>query len=50
MLAKQKGYDVFLSDGSSLKENYRNELRDANIDFEEGQHSEGRFFISISSE
>jgi UDP-N-acetylmuramoylalanine--D-glutamate ligase len=40
LLAKKNGYRVFLSDGSSLKENYRNELRDAGIDFEEGQHSE----------
>jgi UDP-N-acetylmuramoylalanine--D-glutamate ligase len=40
LLAKQKGYNVFLSDGSSLKESYRNELRDANIDFEEGGHTE----------
>ncbi|MBK5272307.1 MAG: UDP-N-acetylmuramoyl-L-alanine--D-glutamate ligase, partial [Bacteroidia bacterium] len=40
LLAKQKGYDVFVSDASSLKENYRNELRNAGIDFEEGQHDE----------
>jgi UDP-N-acetylmuramoylalanine--D-glutamate ligase len=38
LLAKQKGYDVFVSDGSSLKDNYRNELRKAGIDFEEGGH------------
>jgi UDP-N-acetylmuramoylalanine--D-glutamate ligase len=40
LLAKQQGYDVFLSDGSSLKEEYRNELQQAGIDFEEGQHNE----------
>jgi UDP-N-acetylmuramoylalanine--D-glutamate ligase len=40
LLAKQKVYDVFLSDGSSLKEEYRDELRNAAIDFEEGQHTE----------
>ncbi|TMI66311.1 MAG: UDP-N-acetylmuramoyl-L-alanine--D-glutamate ligase [Bacteroidetes bacterium] len=40
LLAKQKGYDVFLSDGSSLKDIYRNELQQAGIDFEEGKHSE----------
>lgn len=40
LLAKQKGYDVFLSDGSSLKEVYRTELKDAGIDFEEGKHTE----------
>jgi UDP-N-acetylmuramoylalanine--D-glutamate ligase len=40
LLAKQKGYHVFLSDGSSLKEIYRNELQKAGIGFEEGKHSE----------
>ncbi len=40
LLAKQKAYDVFVSDGSSLKENYRNELLKAGIDFEEGSHDE----------
>src|SRR5688500_11411175 len=42
LLAKQKKYDVFLSDESSLKEIYRNELLNAGIDFEEGQHTEKR--------
>lgn len=40
LLAKQQGDDVFLSDGSSLKKEYRNELREAGIAFEEGQHTE----------
>ncbi|RYF93762.1 MAG: UDP-N-acetylmuramoyl-L-alanine--D-glutamate ligase, partial [Chitinophagaceae bacterium] len=42
LLAKQKGYDVFVSDGSSLKTNYRNDLQQAGIDFEEGQNSEDK--------
>lgn len=42
ILAKQKGYEVFVSDGSSLKENYRNDLQQAGIEFEEGQHDEKR--------
>jgi UDP-N-acetylmuramoylalanine--D-glutamate ligase len=42
LLAKQKGFDVFLSDSSSLKENYRNELQNASIAFEEGNHDERR--------
>src|SRR4030095_4240833 len=37
---KQKGYDVFLSDGSSLKEIYRNELLNAGIEFEEDKHTD----------
>lgn len=42
LLAKQHGYDVFLSDASSLKEVYRMKLQDAGIDFEEGAHSTGK--------
>lgn len=42
LLARQKGYEVFLSDGGSLKESYRNELQSAGIDFEEGQHTEDK--------
>ncbi len=40
LLAKQKGYDVFVSDASSLKDNYRTVLQNAGIDFEEGKHDE----------
>lgn len=40
LLAQQQGYDVFLSDGSSLKDGYRNELKEAGIEFEEGLHTE----------
>jgi UDP-N-acetylmuramoylalanine--D-glutamate ligase len=44
LLAKQQGYEVFLSDESSLKEIYRNELQTAGIEFEEGRHSEEKIF------
>src|SRR5215470_9744625 len=44
LLAKQQGYDVFLTDESSLKEVYSNELRTAQIEFEEGHHSEDKIF------
>lgn len=40
LLAKQKGYEVFLSEGSSLKDGYRNELREAGVEYEEGGHTE----------
>jgi UDP-N-acetylmuramoylalanine--D-glutamate ligase len=40
LLAKQKGYDVFLSDAGFLKEAYRNEIKSAGIEWEEGGHSE----------
>lgn len=40
LLASKQGYEVFVSDGSSLKNDYRNELQEAGIAFEEGKHSE----------
>ena len=39
LLAKQKGYDVFVSDGGVIKENYKMELQNNNIVFEENQHT-----------
>lgn len=42
LLAKQKGYEVFLSDAGSLKEVYRNDLNRAGIEWEEGGHSEAK--------
>jgi UDP-N-acetylmuramoylalanine--D-glutamate ligase len=39
VLATQQGYDVFVSDGSSLKDNYRSDLKAAGVAFEEGKHS-----------
>jgi UDP-N-acetylmuramoylalanine--D-glutamate ligase len=40
VLAKVKGFDVFLSDAGKLKDEYRNTLRQYAIDFEEEQHTE----------
>ena len=40
LLAKQRGYDVFVSDDSLLKTHYRKELQDNEIDFEEERHTE----------
>jgi UDP-N-acetylmuramoylalanine--D-glutamate ligase len=39
LLAKAKGFDVFVSDQGSLKDKYRDELKKAGIDFEEGKHT-----------
>jgi UDP-N-acetylmuramoylalanine--D-glutamate ligase len=39
LLAKHKGYDVFVSDQGELKEKYKTELKAQQIPFEEGQHS-----------
>ena len=40
VLAKLKGFDVFLSDNGEIKEDGKELLRKYNIDFEEGGHSE----------
>lgn len=40
ILGKQKGYDVFVSDGGAIKENYKKDLLQHKIDFEEGRHTE----------
>ena len=40
VLAKVKGFDVFLSDKGSIKEEYAQQLRKWEIPFEEGQHTE----------
>lgn len=39
ILAKRHGYDVFVSDGGSIKEIYKKELRDHAIEFEEARHT-----------
>ena len=40
LLAQQRGYDVFVSDGGIIKENFKAELEALQISFEEGKHSE----------
>ncbi|NQZ76018.1 MAG: UDP-N-acetylmuramoyl-L-alanine--D-glutamate ligase [Ekhidna sp.] len=40
ILAQQKGYEVFLSDGSALAPDRRRSLKSKKIDFEEGGHTE----------
>ena len=41
VLAKVKGFDVFLSDNGKIKEDYADMLRKWDIPFEEGGHTEG---------
>src|SRR5882757_4375819 len=42
ILAAQRGYDVFVSDGGPLKDTYREDLKKHNIPFEEKGHSTDR--------
>ena len=46
MLGKQKGYDVFVSDGGNIAARYKKELIDNGIEFEEGQHSAERILTA----
>lgn len=41
-LAKKKGFEVFVSDMGEIRDNYKKELQDLGVDFEERQHSEDR--------
>ena len=42
LLAKNLGYDVFVSDGGKIQDGFRTELENAQIDFEEGAHDLNR--------
>lgn len=42
ILARQQGYEIFVSDGGSIRENYKAELNINEIEFEEGTHTEAK--------
>ncbi len=44
VLAKEKGYDVFVSDRGKIKNKYKKVLLNNNIEFEEGMHSDKEIF------
>jgi len=44
ILGKQKGFEVFLSDRGEIKEKYKNVLKQFDINFEEGKHTEAEIF------
>lgn len=46
LLAKEKGFDVFVSDGGNIKPECQNVLKHAEIDFEENDHSEDRILAA----
>jgi UDP-N-acetylmuramoylalanine--D-glutamate ligase len=46
ILAKQQGYDVFVSDKSTIAPTYKDELLKAGIYFEEGSHDEARILAA----
>ncbi len=46
LLAKQKGYDVFVSDLGVVKDSFKEELNDKGIDWEEGGHTEKKILAA----
>ena len=46
-LAKQQGYDVFVSDFGEIAEKYKNQLLEWNISFEEKQHTEKEILSAV---
>ncbi len=46
LLAKQKGYAVFVSDGGAIKANFQKELEDGGIEFESGSHNVERILAA----
>jgi UDP-N-acetylmuramoylalanine--D-glutamate ligase len=46
ILAQKKGYEVFLSDGGDITEVRKEQLRENNIHFEEGQHTQDKILNS----
>lgn len=47
LLAKSKGFEVFVSDKGRIKENFQEELKQAGIPYEEGQHTETRILEAV---
>ena len=46
LLAKQKGYEVFLSDFGLIKEKYKKVLKENAVEWEEGTHTEERILAA----
>ena len=46
LLARQNGYNVFVSDAGLIKEHYKKELIENHIEFEEGGHSVERILLA----
>ena len=47
LLAKAKGFDVFVSDNGTISENYKKELEENEIQYEEGFHTESKILSAF---
>src|SRR6266581_2609555 len=45
-LAQKQGYDVFVSDFGAIADNYKGQLQDWNIRFEENKHTEEKILVA----
>ena len=50
LLAKQKGFDVFVSDQGQIKDKYKAELQQHGVSFEDGTHTEASEEIAVEKE
>ena len=48
LLAKAKGYNVFVSDAGTIAKKYRDQLENSGINYEQGQHSEEKILVIFS--
>ena len=46
ILAKQQGYDVFVSDAGAINEKYKKELDEYGVAYEQGAHSAGKILAA----
>ncbi len=46
ILAKARGFDVFVSDAGEIKQKYKDQLKEEQIDFEEKKHSEENILLA----
>ena len=46
ILAKKKGFEVFVSDKGIIKEKYKNVLTNIGVEWEEGKHSEEKILTA----
>ncbi len=46
ILGKQKGYDVFVSDGGKIKDKYKKALEELGVDWEEERHTEAKILLA----
>ncbi len=46
ILGKKMGYDVFVSDGGKIKEKYKKDLENLEVDWEEERHTEAKILMA----